>query len=157
MKDAQKNKILAVTGMSEIGFIAEGLESSQTGYIVSEDGLSRIAEALEQADAAAQVAEANAARITELEGQLQQANEARTTAENSLSAVQTELQTAQARVTELEEEGSISQTRKTLDNNGREKLKAHENPQNSINRYADNFFGNPEFRKVSQEQEQDLD
>lgn len=144
MKDAQKNKILAVTGMSEIGFIAEGLESSQTGYIVSEDGLSRIAEALEQADAAAQVAEANAARITELEGQLQQANEARTTAENSLSAVQTELQTAQARVTELEAEGGISQTSKGADaGNGGGKTPFHLSATNPANALADSLLGAP--------------
>lgn len=151
MKDAQKNKILLVTGMSEIGFIAEGLESSQTGYIVSEDGLSRIAEALEQADTATQAAEASAARVTELEAQLQQANEARTNAENALATAQTDLQTAQTRVAELEQEGGISQTKKDLDASNREKLKAHENPANSINTLADKFFGNPEHRKAKEE------
>jgi len=145
MKDAQKNKILLVTGMSEIGFIAEGLESSQTGYIVSEDGLSRIAEALELADTATQAAEASAARVTELETQLQQANEARTNAETALSTAQTELQTAQTRVAELEQEGGISQTSKGADaNNGGEKTPFHLSTKNPANALADSLLGAPQ-------------
>ena len=144
MTDQQKQRLVAVTGQNEIPFISEGVESTTAGYIVGEDGLSRIAAALEAADAAS-------AGLTEVQSQLEAANTARQTAEDNLAAAQQETATAnarieelQARVTELENESGITQTTKGKDNKGgKTKVAAHEDPTVSFNAMADRLMGVP--------------
>ena len=143
MKDAQKKKLLAVTGMNEIPFIAEGIESSSTGHIVSEDGLTRVAEALEVADASTE-------RITELEAQLETAQAAQQTAEQNLAtaneqltASQTRVTELEARVAELEEEPGVTHTVKGKDKGAPGKRPFHASDANPMNMIADKFFGKP--------------
>lgn len=145
MTTEQKNKLIAISGQSEFAFITEGVESTATGYIVSEDALTRMAAALE-------AAEASTARITELEAQLQQSADQLATAQQQAQQLQGQLTTAQeengtltARVEELEADATITQTNKKDDKlpvktgNG----EAHLNPNSSMNRLADSLFGKP--------------
>jgi septal ring factor EnvC (AmiA/AmiB activator) len=143
MKDTQKKKLLAVTGMNEIPFIAEGLESTATGHIVSEDGLTRIAEALEETETAA-------ARVTELEGQLATAQASLQAAEQNLATANEQLTTSQnrvkeleARVAELEEEPGVVNTVKGKDKVITGKKPFHASDANPMNMIADKFFGKP--------------
>lgn len=144
MTNQQKEKLVAVSGQNEIPFISEGVESTTAGYILSEDGLSRIAAALETADAAN-------AGLAEVQSQLDAATTARQTAEDNLATAEQELDTAntriqelEARVEELENESGITQTTKSIDKGGKTKLAAHEDPNMSFNAMADKLLGSPQ-------------
>jgi chromosome segregation ATPase len=144
MTTEQKNKIIAISGQPEFSFITEGVESTETGYIVSEDALTRMAAALE-------AAEASTARITELEAQIQQSADQLTTAQEQTQQLQGQLTTAQeqnttlqSRVEELEADGGITQTTKGADPAvGKVKIAAHEDPKNPLNEMADKLMGAP--------------
>lgn len=143
MKDSQKKKLLAVTGQAEIGFIASGIESSETGHIISEDGLTRIAEALEGADV-------TAAALTQTESNLEAANTARTAAEaeletrtQELATANTRIQELEARVTELENESGIENTTKQEDKIKAGKKPYHASDENPMNKIADGLLGKP--------------
>lgn len=144
MTTAQKNKLISISGQTEFSFITEGVESTETGYIVSEDALTRMAAALE-------AAEASTARITELEGQLQQSADQLATAQQQAQQLQGQLTTAQeengtltARVEELEADATITQTTRGGDPSlSKVKVAAHEDPNNPLNEMADKLMGAP--------------
>lgn len=142
MKDTQKKKLLAVTGMSEIPFVAEGIESTITGHVLTEDAITRVAEALEANDQTAAALQTATARITELETQLQDAGTARQLAETNLATATEEIGTLQARVDELESEGGVTKTGKSADGSPT-KAPFHLSENNPMNKIADSLMGKP--------------
>ncbi len=153
MKTTQKDKLKAVTGMNEIPYISEGVAAESAGYVISEDGLTRLAESVESG-------EASAARVTELEGSLQTAQTAQATAETNLAtanqtitANNTRIQELEAQVAELETEPAVTRTKKRTDLPETGKVKAHENPKSSFNQAADRFF--PASRKKEETKDED--
>lgn len=147
MKTEQKSKLIAVTGMPEIPFVSAGVSADTDGYVISEDGLTRVAEALEAGDQAT-------AQLADQALQAQQANDARQTAEASLttanetiSANNTRIQQLEARVTELESEGNITNTSRGADTGGKVKVKFHESAENPMNKIADSLLGAPAPKK----------
>lgn len=140
MKTEQKIRLLAVTKMEAIDFISEGIESSVSGHVISEDGLTNIAEALEAGEAAQ-------ARITELEEQVTTAQTAQHTAEANLAtanetinANNTRIQDLEARVTELEEEPGIQHSSREKDGEHDGKVPFHQSKKSSFNQLADELF-----------------
>jgi len=148
MKTEQQQRILAVTQMEEIGFISEGIESSVSGHIISEDGLTNIAEALEAGEAAQ-------ARVTELEEQLNTASAGNTeiqsqldTANETINANNTRIQQLEEEVAALQAQEGITQTRKKSDDGGsKSKLPAHADPSAASNALADKLMGAPQSQE----------
>ncbi len=149
MTTEQKNKLIAISGQTEFSFITEGVESSATGYIVSEDALTRLATSLEESDVLA-------TRNGELVQQAQQSADQLATAQAQVQQLQADLSTAQgqnttlqARVDELEAAGGVTQTQKEADDlNDKNKLGAHEDPNNPLNKIADGLLGKPAIKKA---------
>lgn len=135
MKDSQKQRLIAVSGQQQFNMISEGIESSETGYIVSEDALTQIAEALEAAADTSALDATNAALVA--------AQEARQQAEDDLATANQTIATLTARVEELEEEPGISQTSKANDEGKGSKVAFHESDANPFNQIADGLFGKP--------------
>jgi polyhydroxyalkanoate synthesis regulator phasin len=143
MKTNQKEKLKAVTGMEEIPFVSEGIATEASGFLVSEDGLTRIAEQLEAADV-------SAASLTQTQQSLEQVQAQLTTATESLNARTQELATAtsriqelEARVTELENEATLTSTSRQEDGGGSGRKAFHESDANPANKLADSLLGKP--------------
>lgn len=143
MKDTQKKKILAVTGMTAIFAISEGIAAAADGHIISENGLTLIAEALEAGDAAI-------ANVATMQGQLTTAQTAQQTAEAALATANTtiaanatQIETLEARVAELEEEPGVKKTKKEADNTSKGKDAFHASAKNPFNQIADSLLGAP--------------
>lgn len=141
MKDSQKAKLKAVTGLKEIPFVTEGIAADTSGHVVSEDGMTRIAEALEASDTAVATATAT------VQSQLDVANAAKVKAETELAAAkktitekETEITTLNTKVEELENDGSVTQTTKEADKNPK-KTKGYNADADPINMLADSILG----------------
>lgn len=144
MKDTHKKKLMAVSGMNEIPFVSEGIESGTAGYVVSEDGMTKIAEALEKSETD------SSAATEKLQNDLNAANAAKKKAEDDLAAanaaktkVETDLATATARIEELEADGAVTQTIKQDDKTGKTTVPYHESADNPLNKIADSLLGAP--------------
>jgi transcriptional accessory protein Tex/SPT6 len=143
MKTEHKSKLIAIVGMPEIPFVSAGISSETDGFVVSEDGLTRIAEALVAGEEAA-------AQVTNQTLLVQQANEARESAEGALATANetiaanaTRIEQLEARVSELENEGGITATSRQEDATGKKKVKFHESAENPMNKIADSLLGAP--------------
>lgn len=148
MKDTHKQILLSVTGMNEIPAISEGIESSANGFIISEDGLTRMAEALEGTDA-------NAAAVTELQSQLeikngfaQELTDALSAANETISGNNARIQELEARVAELENENPITVTSRNKDKSSKTNVAFHNDPNVSFNAMADRLMGKPAEKEI---------
>ena len=112
---------------------------------------------------------ANAQTVSSLNDKIKLANEAKKKADDNLIAAnttiesqkttlkekETEITTLNTKVEELENDGSVTQTTKASDKNPKTKPKAHEDPNNSINSFADRFLGAPVAKKKAEVVEDD--
>jgi hypothetical protein len=146
MKTNQKEKLKAVTGMEEIPFVSEGVAAEASGFLVSEDGLTRIAEALEAADASQGSMATTQQTLDLTQQQLATATESLNTRTQELATANGTIVDLQARVAELEGEASVQNTSREEDENKRPKSKFHESPENPANKIADSLLGKPKPR-----------
>lgn len=146
MKDTQKKKLLAVTGMTEILAISEGIEAGANGFIISEDGLSKIAEALEAGDAATAKLQDQALQAQQAVAAQQKAEGELKTANEKIAADAKNIATLTARVAELEEEAPVTATTKTKDGGGKNKVPFHASAENPMNKIADSLLGKPKAK-----------
>lgn len=125
-----------VTGMESIPYLSMGVAADTDGYVVSEDGLTALVEASLLAETVptlqAQVTAANAAKKL--------AEDNLITANATIAARDASIVTLTARVEELESEGTITQTIKTVDKNPN-KTKGYNADADPINMLADSILG----------------
>jgi transcriptional accessory protein Tex/SPT6 len=148
MKDTQKNKLKAVTGMNEIPFVMEGIAAETSGHVISENGMSLIAEALEAADA-------QAAGLTAVQASLETAQAATATAETALATATETIATRDARIAELEAQveeleadGGVTNTSRALDPAKKVKVKSYESAEDPINKMIDGILGAPKKKET---------
>lgn len=141
MKTESKNILMAVSGLNEIPFIAEGLESTVTGFVISEDGLTRIAEALQAGDAATKEAATLQGAVTAAQAAKETAEAALVTANGFAEGQAAMIESLQARVNELEAEPAVSTTSKKTDDVKTAKVEAYNDPQLPFNALADRLMG----------------
>jgi predicted nucleic acid-binding Zn-ribbon protein len=102
MKDTQKEKLKAITGLDAIPFVTAGIAADTAGYVVSEDALTRLVEAAETGEAAQATLATVQAELATANTTLTAAQAAATAAQTELATANTELATAQARIAVLE-------------------------------------------------------
>lgn len=146
MKDTQKQILIAVTGMREIPFVAAGLTLEESGFLLTEDAVTRLSEALETAQAESSQVVSLGDQITALQQSLQEATTARETAEAALVIANQTIEANATRILQLEtdEDGDgLTQTSRNTDNNGKNKVPFHASAENPINKMADGLMGAP--------------
>ena len=148
MKDTHKSALLKATGATDLPFISDGIEAGTSGYIISEDGLTRIAEALE-------IAAVQAAQLLTAQESLSAANEALIELNGQLAAATATAATnnalvagLQARVSELEEEAPLTQTTREKDKTRMAAVASYKDPNNVFNQIADGLFGVPKEKEA---------
>jgi hypothetical protein len=98
MKDAQKDFLKKITGMAVIPFVTAGIASESDGFVISEDGITKLVESAMSAEgSAAKVIElttaatASSTKVVELTSQVETLTAANTKLEGEKVALQTEV------------------------------------------------------------------
>lgn len=135
-------KILAATKTPEILAVIEGLPVDASGFFLSEEQMGNIEAMLVEAEGAS-------AKVVLLTEQIATANTTAQTATAALETANTTIAARDAQITQLTNDlaeanakpaGEIPGTKKDKDKVGTEKVAAHLDPTNSLNRAADQLY-----------------
>ena len=124
MKDTQKSKLLAITGMAASPFVMPNVAADAEGHVISEDGLIALIEAVENGEAAQAALAETQTRYDALAATIDADATALTIAQTALQIANNEIVTLKEKVVKLEAEDgtNFSEANSTHDAEGNLKV-----------------------------------